>query len=85
MFEERILAFGEKFRGRLDEVMLEGALDYINYNEEWLAFDTLCTHLSEYNISISAEEFNEAAELVSDMALSMINPPFKYLESLVAK
>ncbi|MFW0976193.1 MafI family immunity protein [Leclercia pneumoniae] len=39
MFANRIREFGKAFEGRLESFLLEGALDYINFNEELLAFE----------------------------------------------
>ena len=62
--------------------MLQGALDYISYNEEILAFEILCDHLCEYDILIMDEEYVEAVKLASDMGLSLEEGPFKYLAGL---
>lgn len=40
MFANRIREFGKAFEGRLEPFLLEGALDYINFNEEPLAFES---------------------------------------------
>ena len=50
MFANRIREFGKAFEGRLEPFLLEGALDYINFNEEPLAFEILCEHICEYDV-----------------------------------
>ena len=45
MFADRIVKFGERFQGRLDSTLLQGALDYVGYSEESLAFEILCDHI----------------------------------------
>jgi len=85
MLERRILEFGNKFRGRLEDVWLEVALDYINYNEWGLAFDTLCDYLVEYDVLLSMEEYDEMIRLAKDMELSLDNGNFKYLKYLIRR
>jgi len=82
MFANRILEFGNKFKGRLDALWLESALDYIDYNEEGLAFDTLYTYLSEYDICLSKEEYDEMIKLAKDMGFDLNCRSFKYLKYL---
>ncbi|MFY4008270.1 MafI family immunity protein [Achromobacter denitrificans] len=82
MYSDRIIEFGNKFKGRINPSLLQGALDYISYNEEILAFEILCDHLCEYDILITDEEYVEAVKLVSDMGLSLEEGPFKHLAGL---
>jgi len=81
----RILEFGNKFKGRLEDMRLEVALDYIDYNEWGLAFETLCDYLVEYNVSLSAEEYGEMIKLAKDMGLNLDNGNFKYLKYLARR
>lgn len=82
MFADRIIKFGRKFEGRLDSDLLQGALDYVAYNEESLAFEVLCDHICEYDISITDEEYNEAVQLILDIGLDLDEGPFKHLLGL---
>lgn len=82
MFADRIIEFGKKFKGRLNSDLLQGALDYVAYNEEALAFEILCDHICEYDISITDEEYKEAVLLVLDMGLDLRAGPFKHLPGL---
>ncbi|WP_191487868.1 MafI family immunity protein [Pseudomonas sp. FEN] len=82
MFADRIIKFGKKFEGRLDSDLLQGALDYITYNEESLAFEILCDHVCEYDISITDEEYNEAVRLIQDIGFDLNEGPFKHLLGL---
>ncbi|QWA31196.1 MafI family immunity protein [Pseudomonas sp. RC3H12] len=79
MFADRIIKFGKKFEGRLNSDLLQGALDYVAYSEEGLAFEILCDHICEYDVSISDEEYREAVLLVLDMGLDLGKGPFKHL------
>jgi len=85
MIEKKILDFGDRFRDRLDLVYLDGALDYVNYNECVLAFEEVCSQLCENNVPISLDEFNEAVNIATIMQLSLDTYPFKHLSSLVLK
>lgn len=82
MFADRIIKFGRKFEGRLDSDLLQGTLGYVAYNEESLAFEVLCDHICEYDISITDEEYNEAVRLILDIGLDLDDGPFKYLLGL---
>lgn len=82
MFADRIIKFGEKFEGRLNSDLLQGALDYVAHSEESLAFEILCDHICEYDISITDEEYREAVLLILDMGLDLDEGPFKHLLGL---
>ncbi|MDL5167484.1 MafI family immunity protein [Proteus faecis] len=45
------------FFDRLDAELLQDAINYIEYDEKGLAFETICDHISEYNIPITSEEY----------------------------
>jgi hypothetical protein len=82
MYADRIIRFGEKFQGRLEDALLRGTLDYVEHNEESLAFEILCDHICEYDIAISSDEYSEAVQLAVDMAFELTEAPFKYLSAL---
>ncbi|WP_130900412.1 MafI family immunity protein [Pseudomonas sp. Sample_11] len=82
MFAAHILKFGEKFQGRLDSDLLQGALNYVAYNEEGLAFEILCDHIAEYDVLISEEEYLEALRLISALGFDVNVGPFKHLIGL---
>ncbi|MBD9380758.1 hypothetical protein DXK93_02340 [Achromobacter sp. K91] len=82
MYSDRIIKFGNRFKGRISSFLLQDTLDYISYNEEGLAFEILCDHLCEYDILITDEEYVEAIKLASDMGLSLEEGPFKHLAGL---
>ncbi|WP_455018336.1 MafI family immunity protein [Kingella denitrificans] len=54
-----LLTLGSSLKGRLpnDNDMVDFALDYINYNEFGLAFETLCDYINEFNIQITQYEY----------------------------
>ncbi|WP_225771995.1 MafI family immunity protein [Pseudomonas sp. Marseille-Q5115] len=41
MFADRIIKFSRRFEGCLDSNLLQGAVGYVGYNEESLAFQIL--------------------------------------------
>lgn len=82
MYADRIIKFGERFQGRLAAELLQGALDYIGYNEERLAFEILCDHICEYEVSIADDEYIEATQLALDMGFNLEEGPFKHLKGL---
>lgn len=82
MYADRIFTFWKKFRGRLELTLLQGALDYVTYNEEGLAFEILCDYICDNNIKISDSEYEYAMTLAVDMGFDISSPPFKHLSSL---
>lgn len=83
MFAERIFKLGNGLKNRLDQGLLDGALDYVNFNEEPLAFEILCEHICEYDVAISKEEYEYAMKLAQEMGFDVMEAPFKYLQDLV--
>lgn len=83
MFGKKITQLGKCLEDRLDLDLISGALDYIKHNEEPLAFEILCDHISEYDIAITSEEYEEISNLTKDMSLDINEAPFKYLKQLV--
>lgn len=84
MFADRILNFGKRFEGRLEPFLLKGALEYIDYNEEYLALEILCDHIAEYYVIISDNEYIEVTNLASDMGFNLDDVRFRHLKDLVA-
>lgn len=62
--------------------LLQGALDYVAYNEEGLAFEILCDHICEFDISITDDEYQEAVRLITDLGFDLDEGPFKHLVGL---
>lgn len=82
MFADRIFEFGMRFKGRLNADLLQGALDYVGYNEESLAFEVLCDYIWECDVPITSEEYNEAVLLILDIGLDLGESPFNNLIEL---
>ncbi|EKN3726854.1 TPA: MafI family immunity protein [Yersinia enterocolitica] len=83
MFADRIISFGHKLEGKLDQGLLEGALDYIKFNEEPLAFEILCDHICEYDVNLSHAEYDEVMVLAKDMGVDVNEAPYKYMKELI--
>jgi len=83
MFANQIKAFGKAFEGRLEPFLLESALDYIDFNEEPLAFEILCEHICEYDVQLSQTEYDEAIALAKHMGLNVLDGPYKHLAGLI--
>lgn len=55
---------GELFRGRLADEVLDDALEYLDHGEEGAAIGVLCDQLMEFEVGLSAEEW----ELLRDLS-----------------
>ncbi|MDO5897870.1 MafI family immunity protein [Agrobacterium sp. Azo12] len=80
---DRILEIGHKFSNRIDVGILNGALSYVDHNEDHLAIDTFCEHLLEFETRIQRDEYDELCKLVADMGLDENAPPYRYLSQLL--
>jgi len=85
MFASRIIEFGKKLKGRLDDLWLDSALDYVNHNEEVLAFGMLCDYLADYNVCLCIEEYDEMISLAVDMEFDLDDTSLKYLKYLARR
>ncbi|KAJ9429968.1 hypothetical protein SAMN05518863_1078 [Candidatus Pantoea symbiotica] len=83
MFADRITNFGRKLDDKLDQELLKGALDYINFNEEPLALEILCDHICEYDVALNQAEYDEVIALAKDMGLDVNDAPFRHMKQLV--
>lgn len=78
-----MVEIGKKFSDRIGVGLLDGALLYVDHNEEHLAMDTLCEHLVEFEIRIQRAEYIELRKLIADMGLDLNAPPYRYLSELI--
>jgi len=83
MFSDRITNFGHKLDGMLDQELLKGALDYINFNEEPLALEILCDHICEYDVTLNQADYDEVIALAKEMGLDVNDAPYKHMKRLV--
>lgn len=52
-----LITLGSSLKGQLPNDIVDFSLDYINYNEFGLAFETLCDYIDEFNIQITQYEY----------------------------
>lgn len=61
----RIRAVGERFVGRLDQAVLDDALEYLDHAEAGPAVEILCAQLHEYGVALSHEELQHLRGLLT--------------------
>lgn len=83
MINKKLYDFGNKFSNRLENSLINGALNYISHGEVGLAFEILCDHLVEKSVRLSSEEYDEAMALISNLRLDPGRPPFVHLVDLI--
>lgn len=81
--DEEIRIFGGLFMNRLDNERLQFAINYIDYDERGLAFETICDHLSEYDVPITRGEYIIAIRLCKALQLDASNIGIQNLEVLI--
>lgn len=80
--DEQIRAFGELFRDRLDNELLQYAINYLDHNERGLALETLLDYLADYEVIITQAEYDQAVILYKQMKLDINDHRIKYLNIL---
>lgn len=85
VIEEKIKTLGERFRGRIIPWRLDGVLEYVDFNENRLAFELLCSEIYEYDIEISKEEYDEIIALVIELNVDLENCDIQGLKFLIRK
>lgn len=81
--DKKIKGFGGLFRDRLDNELLQDAINYVDYDERGLAFEIICDHLSEYEVSINKEEYELAIEICNELQMDQNDISLKHLKKLV--
>ncbi|WP_034350132.1 MafI family immunity protein [Herbaspirillum sp. GW103] len=80
MFSEKIKDFACRISGKLEDELLEGALNYLDHNEEALAIEILCDHLIEYDVPLSQDDLSFLKSILIAMNFNILMPPFKYFD-----
>jgi hypothetical protein len=62
-----VLEVGALFEGRLPSAVLADTLNDVHFNEAGLALATLCEHLIEYDVKLSASEYRRLQALSHSM------------------
>ena len=68
---EEIIKLGEGLKDRLDPSIIDFALDYINYSESLLAFETLCDHIADYDVKVSDDEYEKVILFANKLGLEI--------------
>lgn len=81
--DEEIRIFGSLFMNRLDKELLQDAINYVDYDERGLAFETICDHLSEYDVPITLEEYEIAIKICISLQMDINDVSIKHLKTLI--
>lgn len=73
LVNEYIKELGSSIKDRLDPELIDYALDYINYSENVLAFETLCDHIADYEVKLSDDEYKKILNIVNLLHLDLDN------------
>ncbi|WP_297202695.1 MafI family immunity protein [uncultured Pluralibacter sp.] len=68
---EEIIKLGEGLKDRLDPSIIDFALDYINYSESPLSFETLCDYIADYNVKVSDDEYKKVIFIANKLGLEI--------------
>ena len=68
---EEIIKLGEGLKDRLDPSIIDFALDYINYSESLLAFETLCDHIADNDVKVSDDEYEKVILFANKLGLEI--------------
>ncbi|WP_311751474.1 MafI family immunity protein [Proteus columbae] len=77
--------FGTLFFDRLDTELLQDAINYIEYDERGLAFETICDHISEYDIPITSEEYHIAVDIANELKMNSNDISLQHMKELIVK
>lgn len=83
--DAQIKNFGSLFFGRLDTELLQDAINYIGYDERGLAFETICDHISEYEIPITLEEYDMAIQISNELKMNANDISLLHMKELILK
>jgi len=83
--DKKITYFGGLFKERLDDEMLQDAIGYVGHGERGLAFETICDHLSEYEVPISQTEYDLAVTICNDLKMDVNDVSLKHLRELIIR
>lgn len=82
-FDNRIKTFGYLFMDRFDNELLQDAINYVEHGENALAFEIICDHISEFEVSITKSEYEEAISLCNILHMNKNDISLKYMKELV--
>lgn len=81
----QIKNFGTLFFDRLDTELLQDTINYVEYDEIGLAFETICDHISEYDIPITSEEYHIAVDIANELKINSNDISLQHMKELIVK
>ncbi len=82
---KQVAAFGEKFRGRYDDDLLDDALVYVKEGELGLALDVICGQICDFGVQITELEYFEAKRLLDILDVEYRDLDLEYMNKLIVK
>jgi hypothetical protein len=70
---KEIRLLGEGLKDRLDPSLIDFALEYIDFSEDVVAFETLCDHIADYGVLVSRDEYKRIIDIASALGLAIDN------------
>ncbi|EHG7610646.1 MafI family immunity protein [Citrobacter sp. Cs237] len=70
---DEIREFGEGLKDRLEPSLVDFALGYLGFSENILAFETLCDHITDYDVVISKDEYTQVIKIVNYLGLEIVS------------
>lgn len=68
---EILKSIGQALVGRMDQDVVDDALEYIDFNELRLAVETLCDQIYEYDVQITTSELEQLREIARETGADM--------------
>ncbi|EJD6042827.1 MafI family immunity protein [Providencia rettgeri] len=68
---KKIIQLGEELKDRLPLERVKFAVEYINYNENPLALETLRDYIEEYGVIITHDEHNLLIEIAEELNIQL--------------
>ena len=81
--DNKIKEFGELFKNRLDNDLLQDAIYYVDCNERGVAFETICDHISEYEMPITKKEYDIAISICNELEMDTNDISIKHMSDLI--
>ncbi|EOZ3197906.1 MafI family immunity protein [Yersinia enterocolitica] len=81
--DEKIKYFGSLFKNRLDNELLQDAINYVDHGERRLAFETVCDYLSEYEVPINKAEYDLAIFICNGLKIDADDISLRHLKALI--
>ena len=70
---KEIRLLGEGLKDRLDPSLIDFAIEYIDFSEDLVAFETLCDYIADYGVLVSRDEYKRIIDIASTLGLASDN------------